>query len=204
MPSSRLRVSLVKLLLIAFVLLISPICASAKTPKPAKAPAAKPFERLTACRYLPNTWNDGDSFHVTLRDGREQIFRLYFVDTPESGKGYDARSKEQAAYFRIAPAAAMALGQEATAFTSNALSKPFTVQTRWRIALGRSKLPRYYAVVTTADGANLAEALVRNGLARIYGTRTQLPDGTDSRTYLARLKSLEAKAKAARRGGWRK
>jgi len=31
---------------------------------------------------------------------------------------------------------------------------------------------------------NLAELLVRNGLARIYGTRTPLPDGRGSRTYL--------------------
>jgi hypothetical protein len=45
--------------------------------------------------------------------------------------------------------------------------------------------PRYYAFVFTADGSDLAELLVRNGLARIYGTRTPLPDGRDSRTYLA-------------------
>jgi hypothetical protein len=32
---------------------------------------------------------------------------------------------------------------------------------------------------------------VSNGLARIYGTRTPLPDGSDSRTYLAHLRQLE-------------
>jgi endonuclease YncB( thermonuclease family) len=44
---------------------------------------------------------------------------------------------------------------------------------------------------------------VKNGLARIYGTRTPLPDGRDSRTYLASLRDLETQAKSAGLGGWR-
>ena len=56
----------------------------------------------------------------------------------------------------------------------------------------------------TADGRDLAELLVTAGLARIYGTRTPLPDGRDSRTYLAHLAELEAQAKAAQRGAWSK
>jgi endonuclease YncB( thermonuclease family) len=32
---------------------------------------------------MENASNDGDSFHVKA-DGEERIFRLYFVDTPES------------------------------------------------------------------------------------------------------------------------
>jgi endonuclease YncB( thermonuclease family) len=60
----------------------------------------------------------------------------------------------------------------------------------------------YYAVVITADGRDLNELLVSNRLARIYGTRTPLPDGRDSRTYLAHLRELENEGKAARRGVW--
>jgi len=56
--------------------------------------------------------------------------------------------------------------------------------------------------VLTADGHDLNELLVSAGLARIYGTRTPLPDGRDSRTYLNDLRALEAEAKAAKRGGW--
>ena len=41
-----------------------------------------------------------------------------------------------------------------------------------------------------------------HGLARIYGTRTPLPNGRDSREYLAHLHALENEAKAAKRGGW--
>ena len=46
------------------------------------------------------------------------------------------------------------------------------------------------------------ELLVSSGLARIYGIRTLLPDGRDSREYLAHLHLLENEAKAAKRGGW--
>jgi endonuclease YncB( thermonuclease family) len=81
------------------------------------------------------------------------------------------------------------------------LQKPFTIQTRWRTVFGPT---RYYAIVLTADGHDLNELLVSAGLARIYGTRTPLPDGRDSRTYLARLHELEMQAKAARRGAWSK
>ncbi len=54
----------------------------------------------------------------------------------------------------------------------------------------------------TANGHDLNELLVSAGLARIYGTRTPLPDGRDSRAYLAHLHELENEAKAAKRGGW--
>ena len=36
---------------------------------------------------------------------------------------------------------------------------------------------------TGVDGRDLNELLVSAGLARIYGTRTPLPDGRDSRTW---------------------
>ena len=75
-------------------------------------------------------------------------------------------------------------------------------RSRWPRALGRSANWRYYAIVVTADGHDLNELLVSNGLARIYGTRTPLPDGRDSRTYLAHLHELENEARAAKRGAW--
>jgi endonuclease YncB( thermonuclease family) len=61
---------------------------------------------------------------------------------------------------------------------------------------------RYYAIVVTPGGRDLNELLVSSGLARIYGTRTLLPDGRDSREYLAHLHALENEANAAKRGGW--
>jgi endonuclease YncB( thermonuclease family) len=127
-----------------------------------------------------------------------ETFRLYFVDTTES-RTRGERSNEQAAYFGLTRADAVKLGNEAKAFTAAALQRPFTIQTRWRRVFGPT---RYYAFVFTADGNDLAELLVRNGLARIYGTRTPLPDGRNSRTYLAILAGLEQQAKSGGLGGW--
>jgi endonuclease YncB( thermonuclease family) len=101
-------------------------------------------------------------------------------------------------------AQAIELGRQAKIFTASALAKPFTTYTRWRRALGRSANWRYYAIIVTADGRDLNELLVSAGLARIYGTRTPLPDGRDSRTYLAHLHELENEARAAKRGAWNK
>jgi endonuclease YncB( thermonuclease family) len=168
------------------------------------APPPQPFQRLDGCVYKPQRWNDGDSFHVVLPDQKEVVVRLYFVDTPEEERVYTDRLAEQAAYFGISADAALEVGKEASDFTKRALAKPFTTYTRWRRALGRSANWRYYAIIVTADGHDLNELLVSNGLARIYGTRTALPDGRDSRTYLAHLHELENEARAAKRGAWGK
>ena len=163
-----------------------------------KAPPAKPFERFDGCVLEPDEWTDGDSFRVRLPDSRLETFRLYFVDTTES-RSRGKRSDEQAAYFGLTRAQAIELGRQAKIFTASALAQPFTIYTRWRKVFGPT---RYYAIVVTADGHDLNELLVSNGLARIYGTRTPLPDGRDSRTYLAHLHELENEARAAKRGGW--
>jgi endonuclease YncB( thermonuclease family) len=178
---------------------LPPLLALAQT-----APPAQPFQRLDGCAYKPQRWDDGDSFHVILPDQKELIFRLYFVDTPEEERVYADRIADQAAYFGISSDAAVEIGREASEFTKQALTKPFTIYTRWRRALGRSAIWRYYAIVVTSDGRDLNELLVSAGLARIYGTRTPLADGRDSRTYLARLHELEMQAKAGRRGAWSK
>ena len=173
-------------------------------PTPKKAPAGKPWQRIEGCQWKADRWNDGDSFHVITGDaGREIVARLYFVDTPEAETAYRDRITEQAAYFGITKEQAVEIAHEAAAFTEKQLAAPFTVWTRWRSALGRSALGRNYVIIITADGRDLNELLVENGLARIYGTKTALFDGRDSKKYVARLAELEAKAKAEKRGGWR-
>jgi endonuclease YncB( thermonuclease family) len=111
---------------------LAPLLAFAQT-----APPAQPFQRLDGCAYKPQRWDDGDSFHVILPDQKELIFRLYFVDTPEEERVYADRIAEQAAYFGISHDAAIEIGREASEFTKQALTKPFTIYTRWRRALGR-------------------------------------------------------------------
>jgi endonuclease YncB( thermonuclease family) len=163
-----------------------------------KAPSAKPFQQIHGCVLAPDKWTDGDSFRVRLPDGRLETFRLYYVDTTES-RLTTSRSDEQAEYFNITRAEAVALGRDALKYSAQALERPFTVHTRWRSLFG----VRWLGFVTTADGHDLGELLVRNGLARIYGVRTPLPDGRTSRQHLARLKALEQQAKGEGRGGWR-
>lgn len=168
------------------------------------ASSSKPFQKIEACSWKADRWNDGDSFHLITGDaGREIVARLYFVDTPEAETAYRDRLDEQAAYWSITREQATVIAHESTKFTEERLRKPFTVWTRWRSALGRSALGRVYCIVHDSTGRDLNELLVENGLARIYGVRNPLPDGRDSRSYLARLAELEANAKKDRKGAWR-
>lgn len=170
------------------------------------APAASArgdWETLTGCSLITNDWNDGDSFHVR-RGGREYIFRLYFVDTPElhdvSAGG--SRTAEQAAYWRVTQPVLSGLAERAAAFSREALrSGTFTVITRWEDAKGDSHLPRRFAIIQTRAG-DLGEMLVANGLARIHGHHMDYPGGLDAARYQARLQALERRARSARLGGW--
>ena len=149
------------------LILLPPLLALAQT-----APPAQRFQRLDGCAYKPQRWNDGDSFHVILPDRKEVIFRLYFVDTPEEERVYPDRIAEQAAYFGISADAALEVGKEASEFTKQALTRPFTIYTRWRRALGRSAISRYYAIGITANGRDLNELVVSAGLANLRHAST--------------------------------
>lgn len=41
------------------------------------------FQVLLNARLHPHRDNDGDSFHLLLKEGQAQQFRLYFADCPE-------------------------------------------------------------------------------------------------------------------------
>jgi endonuclease YncB( thermonuclease family) len=152
------------------------------------------------CSLIENDSNDGDSFHVA-RNSSHYIFRLYFVDTPESNRSYPERVKAQAEYWGISEAQVLKLATEAKRFSQRFLVKGFTVYSKREDARGRSDRKRYYAVVK-AGGRDLAEALVTEGLARVYGHDTMLPDGKSAKKHWAELKVLERAAKRAGRGAW--
>jgi endonuclease YncB( thermonuclease family) len=132
-----------------------------------------PWVTLNNCQYLPNRANDGDSFHVRA-NGKEYIFRLYYVDAPETDKSIPKRVAEQAAYFRVNRSQTIRIGLEAERFTREQLSRPFVVRTCFQDARGRSRLPRYFAFVQI-DHTDLGESLVANGLARVYGAASVAP-----------------------------
>jgi endonuclease YncB( thermonuclease family) len=164
------------------------------------ARAREPWVTFQNCRYLVKRANDGDSFHVSV-NGKEYIFRLYYVDAPETDTEFRDRVEEQARYFGITVDQAVEVGQLAKTFTRERLSHPFVVRTCLANAMGRSRLPRFYALVQT-DTGDLGEQLVENGLARIHGEGARpvgLPSAASER---AKLKRLELNARLEKVGAW--
>ncbi|MBP7828604.1 MAG: thermonuclease family protein [Kiritimatiellae bacterium] len=168
---------------------------------PPGAGAAKKWRVMEECTLIDNPANDGDSFHVRWKN-RHYIFRLYFVDTPESEWSLPERIKEQAAYFGIDEAATVQLGRDAKKFTEKFLADGFSIQTMREDARGRSDRDRFYGVVKNKAGEDLAEALIANGLARIHGVDKDVPEEVRSSTFNRRLKGLELQAKNQKLGGW--
>ena len=164
---------------------------------------AKKWETLENCKLKNNSFNDGDSFHVSHK-GKEYIFRLYFVDTPETDNQYPKRVKEQSKYWKISKKETIKLGKKAKKITKNLLNKKFTVFTCWKDARGSSKKSRYFAFVKTSSGDDLAELLVSNGMVRIYGMWANHPKGLNSTKFKKNLEKIEKIAKKNKLGGWGK
>lgn len=167
----------------------------------APADAAKKWRAKENCTLIENEANDGDSFHVRVNK-RHYIFRLLWVDAPETDDRFPDRVAEQGAYFGISPADAVKVGHEAMRFSAAFLTRqPFTVYTQFDDAMGSSDKDRDYAVIKSGE-TYLMEALVSNGLARIHGLQELPDDGPSVSTMRMRLKGLEADARKNRRGAW--
>jgi endonuclease YncB( thermonuclease family) len=122
---------------------------------PHSALAQKRWREYTDCRQIPNPGNDADSFHVRAGNikNRTYLFRLYFVDAPESDTSLPERLQEQADYFGITDIAnVVKAGKEATKFAENFLKNGFTVHSRLSDAMGRSAKDRDYAMVRRRPG----------------------------------------------------
>lgn len=167
---------------------------------------ANELEEIGPCTFVETEWADGDSFLVKLPGGKEQVFRLYFVDCIEqsvSDTSDKRRLREQSRYFGVTDyLTAVEHGKKAAAFTAEALSRPFTIHTAYADARGRSGKPRYYAFVRTAEGRDLGHLLVENGLARAFGLGRETPGGTSRDEWDAYLKDLELVAAIGRKGIW--
>ena len=146
---------------------------------------------LKDCRLIPNPANDGDSFHVSAGQ-KEYLFRLYFVDAPETDEMTPRRLIDQAKYFGITVPQAIEVGRAAKAFAQEKLSQSFTVFTHMSDAMGQSRLERFYAFVETKEG-DLGEQLVRNGLARSYGFKTAPPGLKNSRIEVENCSNSKAR-----------
>ena len=155
---------------------------------------------LENCRLITNLANDGDSFHVSVGPN-EYLFRLYFVDAPETDEMTPRRLVDQAKYFAITVPQAIEVGRAAKEFTRQKLSGSFTVFTHMSDAMGQSRLERFYAFVQTSEG-DLSEQLVRNGLARNYGFKAVPPGLKNSRLEIQKLQQFEDEARREKIGGW--
>ena len=160
----------------------------------------KEWITLENCQLVPNTANDGDSFHVRAND-TEYLVRLYFVDAPETASVGPERLIEQAKYFGLSVPQVIEIGLDAKRFVDAKLSEPFSVVTRLAGGLGRSKVQRIYGFVRTKEG-DLGEQLVANGLARIHGTTATAPGGSTSTDERKKLAELQSEAKRRKVGGW--
>lgn len=152
---------------------------------------------------VETAYADGDSFHV--KHGRDKyIFRLYYVDTPEHFQkgGFHQRTDAQAKYFNIYKKDLYRIAGEASAFTAEALDDRFTVWTCWQDAGGQSKLPRYFGIVLTANGDDLATLLVEQGYARIYGAKPEDSPVQDAERMVKALKKAEERARKSQIGAW--
>ena len=164
------------------------------------------YEVYRNCTLSAEKNNDGDSFRVRLPNGREEIMRLYFVDTPESafksyrgGETNHQRIAEQAEYFHITPEKAVEIGQAGKHFTLDLLGKaPFTIFTCWDSPFNDQ---RYHAFIEVSENGKprwLHELLVERGLARLKTKPADLPDGTPASRH---REALEAEKKEAMRKG---
>jgi len=162
--------------------------------------AHSPWITLQGGHYLTKRPNDGDSFHISV-EGHEYVFRLYFVDAPETSAEFRDRVEEQAKYFGVTVDQVLEIGDLAKQFTREKLTEPFLVRTCWEDAGGRSRTQRFYAFVQTRTG-DLGEQLVENGLARSHPA-TAKPEGlTSAAAEWQKLMALEQKAKREKVGGW--
>ena len=182
-------------------LVAAALLALAATP-PARAAVSGKWNKLEDC-VLADGYMDGDSFHIRHKN-KDIIIRLYFVDTPETDKTHEERNKAQADYFGIKDSQVIPVGQLGKKFTQKTLKgERFTVWTRWEDAMGSSQQKRYFGIVQVGKD-DLAELLVQNGLARVYGASAVMPNGRGVDDEFARLRQLEHRAKAKRLGAWSK
>lgn len=177
--------------------------------------AQKQLQRFENCQLIETPWADGDSFQVKNAEGKKFTIRLYGVDCLEShvNDNTDARRLyDQRRYFGISNyggsfatsiAAAKGMGNTAKKFVVQELAQPFAVITSFSDARGDGKYKRYYGFITTQNGDDLAELLVRKGYARAFGVNRKTIDGRSHIEQRESLKDLEFRAAIRGAGVWK-
>lgn len=189
----------------------APSTSSKPSTKGGKTDRQGNYEIYRNCTLAPDRNNDGDSFLVLLPDGRREIFRLYFVDTPESafksyrnGENNHERIQDQASYFRISAERAVEIGQAGKHLTLDLLGrKPFTIYTSWDSPFHDQRYHAFVELTEQGPPRWLHEILVGKGLARLKTKPAELPDGTSASKHRADLETLKEQAMRRQAGAWR-
>jgi len=169
------------------------------------------YETYRNCTLVSDRSNDADSFRILFPDGRKEIVRLYFVDSPESdfrtyrgGETNHRRIREQAgALGVITPEQAVDIGKKAKEFTLKYLAEsPFTIYTKWDSPFHDRRYHAFVEIPFNGKTRFLHELLVEEGYARIHTKGAKLPDGTSENTQKQQLLQLQRTAKSAKTGVW--
>lgn len=112
---------------------------------------------------------DGDTVHVMMPDGTEEVVRLLGVDTPEKS----AEGNRPGEYGSIQDTSYLALwGEEAARYTTNILTGNRAEITFDRDAGIRDPYGRLLAYLTLEDKEDFNANLISNGYARAYSAET--------------------------------
>ena len=165
------------------------------------------FQVFPRAELVESRANEADTLRIRI-NGEEHIFVLYFVDALEATMNHPQLVAKQGRYFGNASDKVITdTGAEAAAYVTDLLkTKPFSVLTRWERVPNTS---RYYALiiveVNPGKPVYLADLLMNEGLAWLYGVETELPDDKrDSISYGLELQSLASRARQNRAGVWAK
>jgi competence protein ComEA len=199
---SKQLIRISALLIVAYVSLVSA--------------TAQVLTSLKHCKLIATEWSDGDSFQIQTLEGQEHTIRLYGADCIEWHVNDDSdarRLRAQRRYFGISEwggspqasiQAAKELGEAAAKEVSLALKKPFQVHTAFADARGDGKHKRIYAFVTTAEGEDLSERLIRLGLGRAFGVYRETIALKSANDYRAFLQDVELQSAKRGVGAWAK
>jgi endonuclease YncB( thermonuclease family) len=185
--------------------------------KPAKESTSTSPQRIgrydvyRSCTLASDRGNDGDSFRVKLPNGKTEIIRLYFVDTPESafktyggGRNNHDRIADQAHDMGgINSQEAVEIGKKGKAFTLEHLGKtPFTIYTEWDSPFNDQRYHAFVEISYNGKPRFLHELLIEKGYARIHTKGAPMPDGTSERKQEDYLFDLQRTAKSNKAGAW--
>lgn len=166
------------------------------------------YQVLTEVSLVDDPGNDGDTFLVKSPEGTHR-FCLYFVDTVETDGGQPEAARAMAGYFNFDSEEPLrALGLEARDFSIGLLrANRFRVVTRWEKNPDEDAYQAFIYLKDpdkSPDGSltNLAQWLVRYGLARIVPCDRDQPGGETAAGFHKLLLEEEARSKSEAHGAW--